>query len=88
MKIGERWLTISDPATAAHSGATARAQKPHAPHSQKWLAFSAIGISFVTMVMSMSMVFVALSAIADDFGITLLGGHMGRGRAGADESAR
>ena len=41
------------------------------PGSYKWLAFSAIGVSFVTMVMSMSMVFVALSAIADDFGITL-----------------
>ncbi|MGE3423185.1 MAG: MFS transporter [Dehalococcoidia bacterium] len=40
-------------------------------NSHKWLAFSAIGVSFVTMVMSQSMVFVALSAIADDFGITL-----------------
>ena len=40
-------------------------------YPDKWLAFTAIGISFVTMVMSMSMVFVALSAIADDFGITL-----------------
>ena len=39
--------------------------------SYKWKAFGAIGISFVTMVFSMSMVFVALSAIADDFGITL-----------------
>ena len=37
----------------------------------KWRAFGAISISFVTMVLSMSMVFVALSAIADDFGITL-----------------
>jgi MFS family permease len=44
---------------------------PHVSDTHKWLAFSAIGISFVTMVMSMSMVFVALSAIADDFGITL-----------------
>ena len=41
------------------------------PGSHKWLAFSAIGVAFVTQVMSMSMVFVALSAIADDFGITL-----------------
>ncbi len=40
-------------------------------YSRKWWGFTAIGISFVTMVMSMSMVFVALSAIADDFGITL-----------------
>lgn len=37
----------------------------------KWKAFTAIAISFVTMVMSMGMVFVALSAIADDFGVTL-----------------
>ena len=39
--------------------------------SYKWWAFTAIGISFFTQVMSMSMVFVALSSIADDFGITL-----------------
>ena len=37
----------------------------------KWRAFTAIAISFVTMVFSMSMVFVALSSIADDFGVTL-----------------
>jgi len=37
----------------------------------KWRAFAAIGISFFTNVMTMSMVFVALSAIADDFGVTL-----------------
>ncbi len=39
--------------------------------SYKWKAFAAIGISFVTQVMSMSMVFVALSSIADDFGVSL-----------------
>ena len=39
--------------------------------SYKWKAFTAIGISFVTQVMSMSMVFVALSSIADDFGVSL-----------------
>jgi EmrB/QacA subfamily drug resistance transporter len=39
--------------------------------SYKWWAFTAIGISFFTQVMSMSMVFVALSSIADEFGITL-----------------
>jgi EmrB/QacA subfamily drug resistance transporter len=39
--------------------------------SYKWKAFAAVAISFFTMVMSMSMVFVALSAIADDFGVTL-----------------
>jgi len=37
----------------------------------KWWAFTAIGISFFTQVASMSMVFVALSSIADEFGITL-----------------
>ncbi|MDA0352014.1 MAG: MFS transporter [Chloroflexi bacterium] len=51
---------------------------PHEPPSgmpgggsYKWWAFTAIGISFFTQVMSMSMVFVALSSIADEFGITL-----------------
>ena len=39
--------------------------------SYKWKAFTAIGISFVTMVASASMVFVALSQIADDFNVTL-----------------
>jgi len=37
----------------------------------KWWAFTAIGLSFFTQVMSMSMVFVALSSIADEFGVTL-----------------
>ncbi len=37
----------------------------------KWRAFGAIALSFFTMVMTMSMVFVALSAIADDFGVSL-----------------
>lgn len=40
-------------------------------YANKWKAFGAIGISFFTMVMSMSMVFVALESIADDFGVTL-----------------
>lgn len=40
-------------------------------YAKKWKAFSAIGISFFTMVMSMSMVFVALESIADDFNVTL-----------------
>lgn len=39
--------------------------------SYKWQAFTAIAISFFTMVASMSMVFVALSAMATDFGVTL-----------------
>ena len=37
----------------------------------KWKAFSAIGIAMVTMVMSFSIVFLALSSIADEFGVTL-----------------
>ncbi|NQW16323.1 MAG: MFS transporter [Chloroflexi bacterium] len=37
----------------------------------KWKAFSAIGIALVTMVMSFSIVFLALSSISDDFGVTL-----------------
>ncbi len=50
---------MSDPADFIHDPA------------HKWRAFAVIAISFVTMVMSMSMVFVALAAIADDFGVTL-----------------
>jgi len=37
----------------------------------KWRAFAAIGVAFVTNVLAMSMVFVALPSIADDFGVTL-----------------
>src|SRR3954447_6747193 len=37
----------------------------------KWRAFTAIAISFITIVMSMSMVFVALSAIASEFDVNL-----------------
>jgi len=44
---------------------------PESDPSYKWKAFTAIGISFFTQVMSMSMVFVALSSIADDYGVTL-----------------
>jgi len=44
---------------------------PRGAPADKWKAFTAIAISFVTMVFSMSMVFVALSSIADDFGVTL-----------------
>lgn len=40
-------------------------------YARKWWAFSAIGISYFTMVMTSSMVFVALSAMADDFHVTL-----------------
>ena len=37
----------------------------------KWKIFSAVGVSMFTMVMSFSIVFVALNAIAEDFGVTL-----------------
>ncbi|MCP5025027.1 MAG: MFS transporter [Actinomycetia bacterium] len=40
-------------------------------YEHKWRAFTAIGVSFVTVVMSMTMVFVALAPIADDFDVTL-----------------
>ena len=40
-------------------------------NAYKWKAFAAIAIAFTTMVMSMSMVFLALSAIAEDYGVTL-----------------
>ena len=37
----------------------------------KWKIFSAVGVSMFTMVMSFSIVFVALNSIAEDFGETL-----------------
>ena len=37
----------------------------------KWLAFAAIGVAFVTNVSAMSMVFVALPSIADEFDVSL-----------------
>ncbi|MBM4416295.1 MAG: MFS transporter [Chloroflexi bacterium] len=47
------------------------AAAPAADPRYKWKAFIAIAIAFVTQVTSMSMVFVALSSIADDYGVTL-----------------
>ncbi|MCP5029821.1 MAG: MFS transporter [Actinomycetia bacterium] len=44
---------------------------PEPDYTHKWRAFIALGISMVTAVMTMSMVFVALAAIADDFEVTL-----------------
>ena len=40
-------------------------------YSRKWRSFFPIGLSLFTTVLSMTMVFVALSAIADDFSVTL-----------------
>lgn len=63
-------MTQTDPGqTAAEAGRDAAPARQS--DRDKWRAFTAIAISFVTMVFSMSMVFVALSAIADDFGVTL-----------------
>ena len=45
--------------------------RPQPDPAYKWKAFWAIAIAFTTMVMSMQMTFVALSAIAEDYGITL-----------------
>ena len=53
------------------TSANATSEGADGDDARKWRAFGAIAISFVTMVMSQSMVFVALSAIADDFGVTL-----------------
>ena len=39
--------------------------------ANKWIAFTAIGISFFTMVASMGMVFLALAQIAETFDMTL-----------------
>jgi EmrB/QacA subfamily drug resistance transporter len=50
---------------------SSRAGLPVHDGSYKWKAFTAIGVAFVTQVMSQSMVFVALSSIAEDFGVTL-----------------
>ncbi len=52
----------------SHGGMRPPAERDY---SYKWTAFIAIGISFVTQVLAQSMVFVALSDIADDFGVTL-----------------
>ncbi len=51
--------------------APASAPTTRDPYANKWKAYTAIAISFFTMVMSMSMVFLALESIADDFGVTL-----------------
>ncbi len=59
-------MSATDTPTPASSAAL-----PDPDPSYKWKAFTAIGISFFTQVMSMSMVFVALSSIADDYGVTL-----------------
>ena len=61
-------MSAPDASPFTHGGMTPPAERDY---SRKWTAFVAIGISFVTQVLSQSMVFVALSAIADDFGVTL-----------------
>ncbi|MEM9565385.1 MAG: MFS transporter [Actinomycetota bacterium] len=44
---------------------------PRAGIDDKWLAFAAVGSFFVIAVLGLTMVFVALPAMADDFGVTL-----------------
>ena len=58
---------------ASETRATSTAVGPESDPSDsyKWKAFTAIGIAVLPGVMSISMVFVALSSIADDFGVTL-----------------
>ena len=51
---------------------TPDAGAPPGPNYEgKWRAFAAIAVAFVTNVLAMTMVFVALPSIADDFGVTL-----------------
>jgi MFS family permease len=61
---------VADTTTAADPTAAGPSADEQANIDQ-WKAFTAIAISFVTMVFSMTMVFVALSAIAHDFDVTL-----------------
>ena len=58
---------MSEPSTSP----TLPADQTDVPAANKWVAFTAIGIAFFTMVASMGMVFIALSQIADTFQITL-----------------
>lgn len=54
-------------ADAGRNRASASSEDPN----YKWKAFWAVGLSLVTMVMSFSIIFLALDAIARDFGVTL-----------------
>ena len=58
---------MSEPSTSP----TLPVDQTDVPAANKWVAFTAIGIAFFTMVASMGMVFIALSQIADTFEITL-----------------
>jgi len=58
---------LSEPSTSP----TPPADQTDVPNANKWVAFTAIGIAFFTMVASMGMVFIALSQIADTFEINL-----------------
>ena len=68
LHVGQPSLSTFGIRPLTHGG-MAPPQQPD--YSHKWTAFTAIAISFVTQVLSQSMVFVALSSIADDFGVTL-----------------
>ncbi len=63
---------MADTQTISQPAPQTPAWDPGAPENAwyKWRAFWAVGLSLVTMVMSFSIVFLALPAIAEDFGIT------------------
>lgn len=63
---------MADTQSIQPPAAATPAWDPAAPENAwyKWRAFWAVGLSLVTMVMSFSIVFLALPAIAEDFGIT------------------
>ena len=63
---------MADTQTIQQPAATPPVWDPGAPENAwyKWRAFMAVGLSLVTMVMSFSIIFLALPAIAEDFGIT------------------
>ena len=63
---------MADTQSIAQPAPQTPAWDPGAPENAwyKWRAFWAVGLSLVTMVMSFSIVFLALPAIAEDFGVT------------------
>lgn len=64
-------VTVSTADNGSGEAADAFGGDSAARDAYKWKAFAAIGLSLTTMVMAYSMVFVALSPIADEFGVTL-----------------
>lgn len=56
---------------ASTDDTTRSSESPQPVGADKWRVFIPIGLSFVTLVLSSSMVFVLLNAIAEDYGVTL-----------------